>query len=120
MKLTYESQKILGKLFRMVSVLSLGWPELTLQVTPDPHFKPCDVKELGYPVDPRISELPIYDTLLERLKPIKKAYEHSLSWDMRRYRVLEPEIPSGVAIKNKRRKRARDQNLNVSSAVEHD
>ena len=32
---------------------------------------------------------------------------------MCRYRVSEPEIPSGIAIKNKRRKRARDQNLNV-------
>lgn len=58
----------------------------------------------------------IYDGLMERLKPIKKAYEHGLSWDMRRYRVIEPEIPSGIAIKNKRRKRARDQNLNVSSS----
>jgi RNA-dependent RNA polymerase len=90
---------------------------LTLQVTPDPHFKPCDIKELNYPVDPRISELPIYDSVLQVLKPIKKAYEHSLSWDMRRYRVLEPEIPSGVAIKNKRRTRARDQNLHVSTST---
>lgn len=33
---------------------------------------------------------------------------------MVRYRVIEPEIPSGIAIKNRHRKRARDQNLNVS------
>ena len=33
-----------------------------------------------------------------------------------RYRVCEPEIPSGIALKNKRRKRARDQNLNVRAS----
>ena len=35
--------------------------------------------------------------------------------DVISYRVCEPEIPSGIALKNKRRKRARDQNLNVCS-----
>lgn len=33
--------------------------------------------------------------------------------ELNRYRVFEPEIPCGIAIKNKRRRRAKDQNLNV-------
>ena len=35
-------------------------------------------------------------------------------WADSRYRVFEPEVPAGIALKNKRRRRARDQNLNVS------
>jgi hypothetical protein len=31
--------------------------------------------------------------------------------------VYECEIPSGIALRNKRRKRARDQNLNVSLSI---
>jgi hypothetical protein len=92
-------------------------PIVLMKVHAESRFQPCDIRGLDYPTDPRISDLPIYDSLIERLKPIKKAYEHSLSGDMRRYRVIEPEIPSGIAIRNKRRKRARDQNLNVSSPL---
>lgn len=31
--------------------------------------------------------------------------------------MYECEIPSGIALRNKRRKRARDQNLNVSLSI---
>ncbi|WRT68501.1 uncharacterized protein IL334_005477 [Kwoniella shivajii] len=97
-KKTYKSEGVLGELFRIVQ--------------PDPHFSPCDIRQLGYPTEYRIIQFPIYKSLLDRLKPVKAHYEESIQYDMRRYRVFEPEIPSGIAIKNKRRKRARDQNLN--------
>ncbi|ORX38450.1 RNA dependent RNA polymerase-domain-containing protein [Kockovaella imperatae] len=97
-KLVYESQKILGQLFRIVQ--------------PDPHFRSADLQAMQYPVDLRITRHPVYASLIERLKPIKAQFESSMAYDMRRYRVTEPEIPSGIAVKNKRRKRARDQNLN--------
>ncbi|KAK8854698.1 hypothetical protein IAR55_003437 [Kwoniella newhampshirensis] len=97
-KSTYQSQKILGDLFRLVQ--------------PDPHFSPSDIRKMGYPADPRITKLPVHSSLLERLKPIKANFERDLQYDMRRYRVYEPEIPSGIALKNKKRKRAREQNLN--------
>ncbi|OCF75911.1 RNA-dependent RNA polymerase 1 [Kwoniella mangroviensis CBS 8886] len=97
-KKTYTSTGVLGELFRIVQ--------------PDPHFSPCDIRKFGYPTESRITQYPIHTSLLERLKPVKAHYEKVLQYDMRRYRVFEPEIPSGIAIKNKRRKRARDQNLN--------
>ncbi|WVW85521.1 hypothetical protein I302_107559 [Kwoniella bestiolae CBS 10118] len=97
-KKTYTSNGVLGELFRIVQ--------------PDPHFSPCDIRQLNYPAEARITQFPIHTSLLARLKPVKAYYEKSLQYDMRRYRVFEPEIPSGIAIKNKRRKRARDQNLN--------
>ncbi|WWD19157.1 hypothetical protein CI109_103615 [Kwoniella shandongensis] len=97
-KKVYTSKKILGDLFRMVQ--------------PDPHFSPSDIRQMEYPSDPRITRYPLHKSLLDRLKPIKANFERDLQYDMRRYRVFEPEIPSGIAIRNKRRKRARDQNLN--------
>lgn len=36
--------------------------------------------------------------------------------DMRQYRVFEPEIPAGIALRNKRRKRAKQTELTVCSA----
>ncbi|WVQ95053.1 hypothetical protein IAU59_002145 [Kwoniella sp. CBS 9459] len=97
-KNTYTSEKVLGQLFRIVQ--------------PDPHFSPSDIRALNYPTDPLITRYPIHRSLIDRLKSVKAHYERSIQYDMRRYRVYEPEIPSGIAIKNKRRKRARDQNLN--------
>ncbi|WVR09517.1 hypothetical protein IAU60_006585 [Kwoniella sp. DSM 27419] len=97
-KRTYRSEKVLGEIFRVVQ--------------PDPHFVPSDIKTMGYPADVRITQHPIYLNLLQRLKPVKAHYEKITQYDMRRYRVHEVEIPSGIAINNKRRKRARDQNLN--------
>ncbi|ORY35716.1 RNA dependent RNA polymerase-domain-containing protein [Naematelia encephala] len=97
-KKIYQSEKILGKLFKLVN--------------PEPNFRPCDIKELDYPVDQRLSHHPIYSTLLDKLRPIKDRYEAAVLYDMRRYRVCEPEIPSGMAVRNPRRKRIRDQNLN--------
>ncbi|RXK35060.1 hypothetical protein M231_07680 [Tremella mesenterica] len=97
-KKTYESQKILGILFRIVQ--------------PDPHFRPTDIIHAKYPTDPRITRYPTYESLMMELRPIKAEYEHAMQYNMRQYRVSEIEIPSGIALKNKRRKRARDQNLN--------
>ncbi|WWC63397.1 uncharacterized protein I303_105997 [Kwoniella dejecticola CBS 10117] len=97
-KKTYTSSSVLGELFRIVQ--------------PDPHFSPCDIRKMNFPVEDRIAQYPIYKSLLDRLKPVKAHYEKTLQYDMRRYRVFEPEIPSGIAIRNKKRKRARDQNLN--------
>ncbi|WWC90607.1 uncharacterized protein L201_005543 [Kwoniella dendrophila CBS 6074] len=97
-KKTYTSSGVLGELFRAVQ--------------PDPHFSPCDIRQWNYPTDSRLKQFPIHQSLLDRLKPVKAHYEKTLQYDMRRYRVFEPEIPSGIAIKNKKRKRARDQNLN--------
>ena len=54
------------------------------QVSPDPRFRPCDLQQLGYPVDPRLEKHPIFDSLMNELKPIKKQYEHGMSYDMRR------------------------------------
>jgi len=101
-----------------------------VQVQPDPTFKPCDIRKIGYPTDPRITRYPTFGSLLDRLRPIKAQYEGGLHYDMLRsvvsalccgcklmigrYRVCEPEIPCGIPLMNKRRKRARDQNLNVS------
>ncbi|AFR96691.2 RNA-dependent RNA polymerase 1 [Cryptococcus neoformans C23] len=97
-KVVYESKGILGKIFRIVQA--------------DAHFSPSDLEQMGYPTDPRITRFPLHESLLDRLKPLKASYERDLQYDMRRYRVYEPEIPSGIAIRNKRRKRVRDQNLN--------
>nr|XP_019011562.1 RNA-dependent RNA polymerase 1 [Kwoniella pini CBS 10737]OCF50343.1 RNA-dependent RNA polymerase 1 [Kwoniella pini CBS 10737] len=97
-KKTYQSNQVLGEIFRIVQ--------------PDPHFSPADIRKLGFPAENRISQYPVYKSLLDRLKPVKAHYEKALQYDMRRYRVFEPEIPTGIAIKNKKRKRARDQNLN--------
>jgi RNA-dependent RNA polymerase len=55
-----------------------------VQVQPDPHFRPCDIKKLGYPVDSRITRYPIFTSILERLKPIKGNYESGISYDTRR------------------------------------
>ncbi|GFZ50894.1 hypothetical protein JCM24511_08652 [Saitozyma sp. JCM 24511] len=88
------------------------WPDFMDRVQPDPHFRPSDIKDVDYPVDERLSEFPIYKSLLKRLEPIKAQFEHAMQYDMRRYKVYECEIPSGIALRNKRRKRARDQNLN--------
>ncbi|KAK4685416.1 RNA-dependent RNA polymerase, partial [Tremellales sp. Uapishka_1] len=104
-EISYRSDKVLGKIFRIVQ--------------PDPHFEPCDLRKLGFPVDERFSLYPIYDSLLERLKPIKMQFENAIQYDMRRYRVFETEIPSGIALRNKRRKRARDQNLNEPIRESH-
>lgn len=80
-KQTYPSQKILGQLFRLVShTRRAAHP----QVSPDPRFHACDIASQGYPTDGRIDRHPIFDSLIERLKPIKKKYEHDISWDMRR------------------------------------
>jgi RNA-dependent RNA polymerase len=38
----------------------------------------------GYPTDDRIDRHPIFASLIDKLKPIKKKYEHDISWDMRR------------------------------------
>ncbi|WVN86300.1 uncharacterized protein L203_101463 [Cryptococcus depauperatus CBS 7841] len=97
-KIVYRSTGILGKIFRIVQS--------------DPHFSPSDLELMGYPTDPRLTRYPLHESLLDRLKPLKATYEKDLQYDMRRYRVYEPEIPSGIAIRNKRRRRARDQNLN--------
>ncbi|KAL0247338.1 hypothetical protein I308_104374 [Cryptococcus tetragattii IND107] len=97
-KVVYESKGLLGKIFRIVQA--------------DAHFSPSDLEQMGYPTDPRITRFPLHESLLDRLKPLKASYERDLQYDMRRYRVYEPEIPSGIAIRNKRRKRVRDQNLN--------
>ncbi|OCF31540.1 RNA-dependent RNA polymerase 1 [Kwoniella heveanensis BCC8398] len=97
-KKTYQSQKVLGQIFRIVQ--------------PDPHFSPSDIRALNYPTDHLITRYPIHRSLIDRLKVVKAHFERAIQYDMRRYRVYEPEIPSGIAIKNKRRKRARDQNLN--------
>lgn len=56
----------------------------------------------------------MYASLLEALRPIKAQYEQSMHYDMRRYRVFEPEIPAGIALRNKRRKRAKQTELTVS------
>lgn len=87
-----------------------------MQVRPDPHFRPRDIKSLNFPVDDAIMKfnLPIYQSLLEVLRPIKAQYEQGLYYDMRRYRVFEPEIPASIALRNKRRKRAKQTELTVS------
>ncbi|TYJ52353.1 hypothetical protein B9479_007047 [Cryptococcus floricola] len=95
---SYTSHNILGKIFRVVQA--------------DPHSRPSDLGRMGYPSDPRITKYPLDNGLLERLKVLKACYERDIQYDMRRYRVYEPEIPAGIAIQNKKRKRVRDQNVN--------
>jgi RNA-dependent RNA polymerase len=87
------------------------------QVQPEPHFRPRDLKRLGYPVDQVVSQFPVYHSLLEALRPIKAQYEQGMQHDMRQYRVFEPEIPAGIALRNKRRKRAKQTELTVCSAM---
>lgn len=84
---TYASPNILGELFRMVSRPLAGSYETALtplQVQPDPHFRPSDIKNLDYPADPRITKYPLFQTLLDRLQPVKATYEHNLQYDLRR------------------------------------
>lgn len=72
----------------MVSTCACGFCRQALrspQVQPDPHFRPSDIKNLGYPADPRITKYPLFQTLLDRLKPVKASYEHNLQYDLRRY-----------------------------------
>jgi hypothetical protein len=90
---------------------------LTTQVRPEPHFRPRDLKALGYPVDEVVTRFPIFHSLLEILKPIKCQYEQGIQYDMRQYRVYEAEIPTGIALKNKRRKRAKQTELTVSCSL---
>lgn len=87
-----------------------------MKVRPDPHFRPRDIKSLNFPTDDVIMklDLPIYQSLLEALRPIKAQYEQGMAYDMRRYRVYEPEIPASIALRNKRRKRAKQTELTVS------
>ncbi|OXG98331.1 RNA-dependent RNA polymerase 1, partial [Cryptococcus neoformans A5-35-17] len=95
---SYTSHNILGKIFRLVQA--------------DPHFRPSDLERMGYPSDPRITKYPLNNGLLERLKVLKACYERDVQYDMRRYRVFEPEIPAGIAIRNNKRRRVRDENVN--------
>jgi RNA-dependent RNA polymerase len=69
-KITYQSQKVLGTIFRIVQ--------------PDPHFRPSDIKHLGYPADRRITRFPVFKSMIDRLKPIKARYEADMKYDMRR------------------------------------
>jgi hypothetical protein len=88
-----------------------------VQVRPDPHFRPRDIKALDYPTDNFVVTLPIYQSVLEALRPIKAQYEQAMYYDMRRYKVFEPEIPASIALRNKRRKRAKQTELTVSFPV---
>ncbi|OXH00463.1 RNA-dependent RNA polymerase 1, partial [Cryptococcus neoformans A1-35-8] len=90
---SYTSHNILGKIFRLVQA--------------DPHFRPSDLERMGYPSDPRITKYPLNNGLLERLKVLKACYERDVQ-----YRVFEPEIPAGIAIRNNKRRRVRDENVN--------
>jgi RNA-dependent RNA polymerase len=69
---------------------------------------------LGYPVDEIVTRFPVFHSLLEALRPIKAQYEQGMHYDMRQYRVFEPEIPAGIALRNKHRKRAKQTELTVS------
>lgn len=55
-----------------------------VQVQPDPHFRPCDIKQMGYPVDTRITRFPVYASVIEMLKPVKGNYEGAIDYDTRR------------------------------------
>lgn len=111
----YESKKILGQLFQLVSnFMRRPLVHVDQQVKPDPHFRPRDLKALNYPVDEMITRFPVYHSLLEALRPIKAQYEQGMHYDMRQYRVNEPEIPAGIALRNKHRKRAKQTELTVS------
>lgn len=69
--------------------------------------------KLNYPVDEVVTRFPIYASLLAVLRPIKAQYEQNVQYVMRQYRVYEPEIPAGIALRNKWRKRAKQTELTV-------
>jgi RNA-dependent RNA polymerase len=83
-KKTYESQKVLGKLFRIVCsgrpICMVAHP----QVQPDPSFRPSDIRALKYPTDVRITRFAVFGSVIDRLKPIKARYEADLQYDLRR------------------------------------
>lgn len=41
-------------------------------------------------MDERLSEFPIYESLLKRLEPIKAQFEHAMQYDMRRWVMSSP------------------------------
>jgi len=109
----YESKKILGQLFQLVSCSIHLVTSAEPQVRPDPHFRPRDLVKLNYPVDEVVTRFPVYESLLAALRPIKAQYEKDVNYVMRQYRVYEPEIPAGIALRNKWRKRAKQTELTV-------
>ena len=68
---------------------------------------------LNFPVDTIVTRFPVYDVLLKALRPIKAQYEKDVQYVMRQYRVYEPEISAGIALRNKWRKRAKQTELTV-------
>ena len=73
--------------------------------------------KLNYPVDEVVTRFPVYESLLASLRPIKAQYEKDVNYVMRQYRVYEPEIPAGIALRNKWRKRTKQTELTVCPLI---
>ncbi|RSH88373.1 uncharacterized protein EHS24_000913 [Apiotrichum porosum] len=93
---TYDSQKILGQLFRLVD--------------PAPVYVPADIRKLGFPFEPHMRDIALHPELLQLLLKYKMTYENMMTYTMRRFKVEEVELVTGIATQTKQRKRSRELN----------
>lgn len=115
---TYDSQKILGQLFRLVCFRfrEMFDANLTPQVDPAPVYVPADIRKLGFPFEPHMRDIALHPELLQLLLKYKMTYENMMTYTMRRFKVEEVELVTGIATQTKQRKRSRELNhLHVST-----
>ncbi|KAL7422540.1 hypothetical protein Q5752_003188 [Cryptotrichosporon argae] len=67
---SYESDKVLGRIFRLIDA--------------KPSFTPSDLRELGYPVSHRLERFPTCPKLLDKLRPMKEIFENAVVYTLKR------------------------------------
>lgn len=81
------------------------------QVDLERDFRPTDILsgENAW-IHTRLVGRPIDYRLLNQLRNLKAWYENNVQYAMRRFKIHEAELVSGVAVQNKQRKRSRELN----------
>ncbi|KAL1413347.1 hypothetical protein Q8F55_001106 [Vanrija albida] len=96
---SYTSEKILGRLFRLIDPEPTFVPTDLWALVVERGFRDCDPSLAGLPLDPRI---------LDKLRPVKAMYDNGIQFVMRRHRVKEAEMVSGTALQTKHRKSSKE------------
>ena len=94
---SYESQKVLGKLFRIVD--------------PEPTFEELTQEEIEQGVDYLLTKPTIPLPILRIVAKAKVAYDTEVWQLLLRYRLSEAEAFSGIVLKNLKRRKIKDHDL---------
>lgn len=94
---SYTSEKILGKLFRVVD--------------PEPAFKELRQEEIESGLDIKLAQVQVPSEVLELVAQVKVYYDMEIWATLLRYRLAEAEAFCGVVLRNDSRYKVKDHDL---------